>query len=572
MTESAQQNPCPEKHEKVTSPKSIIDKHLTLIIIIFAAGSLLLKFFLLNGRFLYIDPDEGYYFLLARNLISGLGYTFNGLPNIQFPPLLPFLIALFYFILHDLQLSLVFITTISGTLLGVVIFVIAKEKFSSSMLLLCSFFGFFIYQLNAFFPTLVPYTEVLYRGSDILNLFLLFAALYFVLMLIKKNKSIYSVLSGGFFALSYLTRSEGFLMFGLTLVCLTFLIITSLVSVSYKRVLIFALAFVILIMPYVVYLKSTTGKWTLSGKIFVSQQHKKSILSVVESEDWSEFQNYHYSLNKTAMEMNDSFWGYYPGSRWSSEVRVKDLPKDLLAKLKLFYLVPKKLFTPWLIVFFVLGIYKGVDKIRKRRSIIDIFLLLFFLYSVVITALAYPVPRHHLFLVPVFCIYTVEGLMLFFLWFDRHLWAKIKIKKAIAAVLPVLFLLIVGNDYFRYSVKNYLLKPSFRQLREIESEISQYLKERQARIIMSVNPAIAVKAFSDWQVMPMIDYITIFQFARQKKVEYLILRAPDYKIIHIEDSYIPKPQEKIGFEIIDRRKSFDLFKIVKQNEPKYPDA
>lgn len=547
------------------------NRRVILFIIGFAAASLLVKFFLLYGRFLYIDPDEGYYLLLARNLMSGLGYTFNGLPNIQFPPFLPILISCFYFVIRDLQLSLIIITTITGTLLGYIIYLIAREKFASYVLLLCAFLGFFIYQLNAFIPTLVPYTEVLYRGSDILNLFLLFTSLYFVLLLVKRNEFIYSILAGLFFALSYLTRPEGFLMFAITLGCLVFLRLRSLIPVNGKRLLAFTITFVIAAMPYVLYLKSTTGKWTLSGKIFISQTHRKSLLSVVESEDWTEFHKYHFSLNKEAMEMSDSYWGYYDNSQWKSEVPVKDFAKDILAKFKLYYKVPKILFSPFLVVFFLLGICKGIGAIRKKKSIVDILLLLFFPYSVVITALAYPVPRHHLFLVPVFCIYTVEGLVMFFSWLEKRLNVELMKRKSALVVFVLLMLLVIGNDYFRFSLKNYLLIPSFKQSKVIESEISRYLKDRKARVIMSTLPTIPAKAFSDWQVMPRGSYFDIIQFGKRKKVEYVILKSQGYKIVQMEGSYIPEPQDTMTFEIIDRKGYFDLLRIVKKSEPEPQD-
>ena len=52
------------------------------------------KLILLLKRGSYLDPDEGYYILLAQNLLAGRGYTFNGLEHIHFPPFLPLLIAL----------------------------------------------------------------------------------------------------------------------------------------------------------------------------------------------------------------------------------------------------------------------------------------------------------------------------------------------------------------------------------------------------------------------------------------------------------------------------------------------
>ena len=122
--------------------KSVHISPQTIIVIVLAVAAISLKFFLLYERLLYIDPDEGYYLILARNLIAGNGYTFNGLPNIVFPPFLPILIAFFYLICQDFQFSLIFITAISGGLLGIISYKIAQKKFSSFIPVLYAFLIF----------------------------------------------------------------------------------------------------------------------------------------------------------------------------------------------------------------------------------------------------------------------------------------------------------------------------------------------------------------------------------------------------------------------------------------------
>jgi len=49
------------------------------LILAFSLIAFIFKLLLLSQRSLYIDPDEGYYLLLARNLVHGNGYGFNGL-------------------------------------------------------------------------------------------------------------------------------------------------------------------------------------------------------------------------------------------------------------------------------------------------------------------------------------------------------------------------------------------------------------------------------------------------------------------------------------------------------------
>lgn len=537
--------------------------------IILAVAAISLKFFLLSERLLYIDPDEGYYLILARNLITGNGYTFNGLPNVVFPPLLSILIAFFYLICQDFQFSLIFITAFSGGLLGIVSYKIAQKKFSSYFPLLCTFLVLFIYQLNAFLPIyLTPYVQVLYRGSDILNCFLILISVFFVALLVEKNKHIFAILAGGFFGLSYLTRPEGILLFLMTLVCLVFLRILSLVSISYKKIFVFFLGFLLLASPYILYLKTTTGKWNLSGKVSSAQEHRESLLEVIKNDNWIPFSKIHYSFDKKNMEMKQAYWGYHNKIGEDGKISIQSYLKIILENLKMYPIIPTVLLPLYIVPFFLVGLLRAAYKIVKSKSTIDIFLFVFIPFSLAITALAYPIPRHHLFLVPVFCIYAVEGMVFISSFLAKN-------KNTLKNIILMLFFLIViffmGYDYKSKLSFNHLNIPSFRIPLEVDSFISEYLKERKAQIIMSVHPSFAVRAISDWQVLPQAPLVDILQFGKHKEVDHIVLPDPNqrkkfYYIVDMRNSYIPTDlNDKFGYIIIEKSKYFHLINFVEKN-------
>ncbi|UCC38416.1 MAG: hypothetical protein JSV96_11310 [Candidatus Aminicenantes bacterium] len=566
--ENQKENAGQISHSSRFFSKSIHISPQTIIIIILAVAAICLKFFLLYERLLYIDPDEGYYLILARNLIAGNGYTFNGLPNVVFPPLLPILITSFYLICQDFQFSLIFITALSGCLLGVIFYKIAQKKFSSFIPVLCAFLVLFIYQLNAFLPIyLTPYVQVLYRGSDILNCFLILTSIFFITLLVEKDKNIFAILAGSFFAFSYLTRPEGILLFLMILVSLAFLKILSFVSISYKKIFVFFLVFLLFASPYILYLKNTTGKWNLSGKVSSAQEHRESLLEVIKNDNWIPFSKVHYSLDKENMEMKQAYWGHHKKIEEDNKISIQSYLKTILENLKMYPIIPNVLLPLYIVPFFLVGLLSAIYKIVKRKSAIDIILFMFFPYSLLVTALAYPIPRHHLFLVPVFCIYAIEGIVLISSTLAKN---KNVVKNIILMLFFLIVVLFIGHEYKNKLSFNHLKIPSFRKPLEVDSFVSQYLKTRKAQTIMSVHPSFAVRAISDWQVLPQAPMVDIIQFGKLKNVDHIVLPDPNqrkhfYYIVDMRDSYIPTDSnDKYGYIIIEKSEHFHLINIVKK--------
>jgi 4-amino-4-deoxy-L-arabinose transferase-like glycosyltransferase len=564
LKESSQQ----KKETSRISPKSIHITRQTTIVIILAVAAFLLKFYLLYERFIYVDPDEAYYIILARNLLTGNGYAFNGLPNVVFPPFLPLLIALFYLICQDFQYSLIIITALSGALLGVISYKIAGKKFSSLIPIFCAFIVLFIYQLNSFLPLyLTSYIGRLYRGSDILNCLLILASIYFVICLAEKDKYRFALLAGGSFALSYLTRPEGLLLFLIILVCLAFLKIISLISISYKRLLVFLFAFVLLSSPYILYLKNTTGKWNLSGKISSSQDHREALLEVIRNDYWIPFSNIHYAFDKENMEMVQGYFGFHNKLEATSKISFQSFLKNIPENLRMYPIIPKILLPPYIMVFFLLGFAAAAYKIVKRKSTIDIILFMFLPYSLLIEGLSYPIPRHHLFLVPFFCIYAVEGVILASSALARK---KKAFERTLLIVIISIIILFIVYDYKANLSLNNLKNPSFRKPLSVNFQISQYLKKRKAQTIMSIHPSFAAMALSDWQVSPQASLFDIIRFGKHKRVDYIVHPEPNgnvnfYNIIDMKNSYIPQDSsDEFGYIVIEQTEYFQLLNLVKK--------
>jgi 4-amino-4-deoxy-L-arabinose transferase-like glycosyltransferase len=549
--------------------KSLIRRTLLnrefLIILAVSLMAFAFKMFLLAQRSLYIDPDEGYYLILARNLVHGNGYAFNGLPNIIFPPFLPLAIAFLYILVHNLQLSLNIITALSGTLLGVIAYLIARKKLPVLARFGCFLLVLFSLELNSFLPVPLRYTHVLYRGSDILNCLLVLASVYWTILLIEKDRYRYAVLAGLSLVLAYLTRPEGFILWAGLLGLLLLLKVLSAVNLSWKRLACFLLVFAVLAFPYIFYLKTVTGKWMLSGKVSASQKYRSALLEVIQKDNWAPFNSIHYALNKNSSEMNDLYFGYHRESDEGRVVAAEPLAGRILSNLTLFWIIPKTLVPLPFLPFFLLGLGSALYNVVKKGSRQDLALLSLVPYSLVVEALSYPIPRHHLFLVPVVILYSGQGAVLFSSLLSPK--NTITQKKVTFLVFAVLFILVM-YDHIIYSSRSLLNEPGFRAAREIEMTISRRLKEAGAEVIMSSHPSFAVWASSDWQVLPQASLPRQVVFMRNKRVDFAVLtegKRVFYHILDLTHSQLPeRPQDPFAIQTIESYDYFDLVRVLKR--------
>lgn len=540
------------------------DRELQLILAL-SALAFLFKLYLLSKRSLYIDPDEGYYLVLARNLALGKGYGFNELPNIIFPPFLPLAIAFVNVFFHNFQLSLNIITALSGTFLGLIVCLIARKRMSRWASLACFALALFSLELNAFLPASVRYTRVLYRGSDILNCFLVLASVYFIILLVEKNRYLPAVLAGLFLALAYLTRPEGMILFFGLLSLLVFLKSFSLIALSWKKISILVLVFAALAFPYVLYLRTVTGQWTLSGKISASQRYRGALLQVVLKEDWQPFNRLHYSLNAAATEMNDLYFGYHRESDEAQDFPDAPITKSILSNLRLYWIIPKTLVPLQLAPFLLLGLGGAFYELIRKRSWRDILLLSLLPYSLMIEALSYPIPRHHLFLFPLVILYSGQGVLLLSAFVSRK--NEVAKRKVLILVFAVLLVLAI-NDQVIYSIKNVLHNPRFTASRMVEISAARQLKERGAEVVMSSHPALAVWASSDWQVLPQAPLSAQLEFGRNKSVDYAVLAERNRLFLHLLDFKNSQLPERAGdhydVQAVEADEYFDIIRVNKR--------
>ena len=337
-----------------------------------AAVSLALRAWALYIR-ATLDYDETYYYILARNLFTGKGYSLNGLPHTAFPPLYPVFVGLTSLFTSNVRLATSAISAIAGALLPVPVYFLAREIYDRRTALIAA-------ASSAVWPALffhaglsVPGRLRMYAGSEPLFVTLFGAAVLFLYLAARRDGLVHCVLSGAFWGLALLTRNEALLFFGFLFAWFVVdrILFSSLAWI--KRVLQSALlmvSFLVVVFPLVLYIHSVSGQWGLGAKLSNFVRIRPTLWASIELGKGKSFMKVHYAANDDATQMLDEYWGvsawhksrHGPGGirdavelvknpdlRWLPVMRESftDTPVPLVPRWMWFFLALGALVPPW---------------------------------------------------------------------------------------------------------------------------------------------------------------------------------------------------------------------------------
>lgn len=217
-----------------------------------------LRLLMLKYATAHITSDGVSYVTLGRNLISG---NFKEAFSTYWPPLYPVLVALFSIATGDVVLAGRLVSVLSGGLLIIPQYFLARNLYDKSTALIAAL-------LTLIYPFLLGYstfalTECLYA------LLFMLAILSGMHALCDGNRR-YFLLTGLTIGGCYLVRPEAF---GFALLMIVLIIGLKLISRSasqkdaFANALLFSAGFLLLSFPYVLYLRSETGRWGISEKL-----------------------------------------------------------------------------------------------------------------------------------------------------------------------------------------------------------------------------------------------------------------------------------------------------------------
>lgn len=217
--------------------------------------------------------DEPVYLLLGQNLWSGLGFTFNGHPELHHSPLFPILAGATLKLTGRPEEASNIWYVLLGALLTLPVYGLARRLTSHGGALLAV-------ALVAFFPSLT--TAVLYWGTMIEPLFLLliYSAAFLTARGLDGESPALFAAAGALTGLAYLARPEG-LLWMISLEGAALLVWVLRRRLSGRRPLIalalLPLVFLAVALPQLLFLHRHTGQWMISGKLGITYEIGRAV-------------------------------------------------------------------------------------------------------------------------------------------------------------------------------------------------------------------------------------------------------------------------------------------------------
>lgn len=258
-----------------------------------------------------ISADAVFDAQIARNILLGDGLGWQA--TLQ-PPFHAILTTILYPLTDNILVSGTLVSKLMWWLLPIPVYLLAKDIFGVRAALISAtlvfFHPHFAFSSGMMEPT-VTYPTLLLLGVS-------FAWLAF-----SKRSFFYSILGGLFFSFSFLSRSEGLLIFLFSFACMVLIFIKELTDKrDIRKILILVVlltSFILASLPYILFLKDTYGKLVLSPKSTYVQI-------------WMKWRIYHD--NDLGEQGNPDLWGLSKNGKlmWQEPKGIGDLVQYLMSQ------------------------------------------------------------------------------------------------------------------------------------------------------------------------------------------------------------------------------------------------
>ena len=232
------------------------DRYIWLLLIISLSVRIYLSFFtyvIKNDSVAYMQNAK---YFASGDFQSGLGHDYH--------PLYSLIMAVFYRVVPNMELSGTIISVLFGTLTVIVFYLIGKSVFDRKISFVSSV-------ILAFHPYAVRFSADII--SDSTYFFLFISALGLGYFAITNRKLLLFALTGICSSLAYLTRPEGI---GIIIIVAFWCVLKDCIKIKVLwkgklvSILILVASFLVFSMPYLVFIKQDTGSWSLTKKKKVS--------------------------------------------------------------------------------------------------------------------------------------------------------------------------------------------------------------------------------------------------------------------------------------------------------------
>jgi len=504
-----------------------------VVLVLCVAGAFALRAWALNLRGV-LDYDEAYYYILGRNLLSGNGYTLNGLPHTAFPPLYPLLTGIVSLLTPSIRAATSAVSAFAGALLVIPVYFLAGDVYGRVA-------GRIAAAAAAVWPSLffygarsVTYRERLYAGSEPLFLLLVTTALLFLRLAARRGRIGHAALSGLFFGLAALTRNEGItiLMFaGAWFAADALWSSRPAFKKRSSQAAVLLACFAITISPWLVHVRRVSGAWSFGSKLTNLARTRPALREwILQGNSYSyAYVRIHNALSEDGRHMKDDYWGVTP---WHREriaerstvmvalglVRHPDL-RWLMVFFRTFVTGYLPLVPHYAWPFVTVGL---IATVRARRLRWLAFTAAVFAALAFTAVVIYCLARFQLPLVVFLLIFFAHGLACAAGFLARRFSSK---AAGAAAVLAICAVMAVEGIYANLRAARFVPVENAFSSNPSDAAASRVLARRlpPGSTLMSNEPWIALHAGLSWRTAPVDTPARIARYAAAQGIDYAIL-------------------------------------------------
>ena len=292
--------------------------------------------------------------------------------------------------------------------------------------------------------------------------------------------------------------------------------------------------------PFLIYIHSVTGQWTLGAKLANNARIRDTLWDWVVLDNNEPFLRSHYALNPDWTQMADPYWGVTPWHRAnmreagsiSSGVRLVERPdwRWLGVFAHAFRGAPVAIVPTIAWIFVILGLFFGPW--NRARFMWWTFIVACVAPMLLLAVSLYVLPRHELPLVALFAVAFGKGADGLGAWLSRAAAKEMKRDGVLSALpwcprsgsLRCILLLNRGIALNRAGNVTGGVPAA-----TVESDMRALAEDLKSRVpagstLMSNEPWLAVWAGLDWRVAPMASPSALADYARSRHIDFALLR------------------------------------------------
>ena len=500
------------------------------------------------------SADSVAYAITGKNLFSGKGFSYQGTVQLIHPPLYPILIGFFWLLTNNLEFSGQVVSAIAGGLLVIPVYYFAKAIYGRKVGLVSTL-------LVAICPILIYGSTETF--SESLYTLLLISSVALTWKALSSRNLLWISLAGLTIGLSFLTHPLGILFVPIFLVFLflsLFLIRTTTLTSVFKKTVLFLASFVIVCLPYWVFLHNHLGRWSFSANTNYVDIHWYKLRSEGMSQEEIMFKagdplvaSGVITSDPRLSDSSTGVFGYYlshPGElpeRFMRNLKDAFLEIEKIAQLLNISPFALKAILSMVGLFILLGFVKVFRE--KKFTVKELYLAFVFL-SLSIFLLFRFEHRYFYPYVPLLLIIIARIAVEIESWLERKISPRNRVWGSVSGLL-LTGILIVGmgsSSIFLIPKKNDLVPYEYKIM-------GQWMKENiediENRLVMSRKLAVPFYAGARSQPVYYGEYPGLIEYAKSRKVDYLV----------IDDWIIPKTRPQFAF-LLEENKNHPGLKLV----------